>query len=137
MALPGLPCCNLSVLWSLNEGTRGRGSCVSLLSLPSLIEHDDFHLFPSAHGGAAPIRPWDWLQSPEIARQMDIEQISANLSWERINRVKDGNLRVREGGGESGGQLVLLSSLLALLLSCACATMANESVSYRLISTEL
>lgn len=51
VALPGLPYCNLSVLWSLNEGTRERGSCVSLLSLPSLIEHDDFHLFPSACGG--------------------------------------------------------------------------------------
>lgn len=43
-------------------------------------------------GGETLIRPWDWLQSTEIAKQMDIEQISVNLSWERINRVKDGNL---------------------------------------------
>lgn len=51
VALPVLPYCSVCVLWSLNEGTRDRGSCVSLLSLPSLIEHDDFHLFPSAYGG--------------------------------------------------------------------------------------
>lgn len=48
-------------------------------------------------GGEALIRPWDWLQSTEITKQMDIEQISVNLSWERINRVKDGNLCVRAG----------------------------------------
>lgn len=82
-------------------------------------------------GGETLIRPWDWLQSPEITKQMDIEQISVNLSWERINRVKDGNLCVRvgvwgRGGGESGGQLVLLSSLLVLLLSCVCAMMADK-----------
>lgn len=43
------------------------------------------------------IRPRDWLQSTEITKQMDIEQISINLSWERINLVKDGNLCVRAG----------------------------------------
>lgn len=82
-------------------------------------------------GAETLIRARDWLQSPEITKQMDIEQISVNLSWERINRVKDGNLCVRagvwgRGGGESGGQLVLLSSLLVLLLSCVCAMMANK-----------
>lgn len=50
MSLPVLPYCDLSMLQSLNEETRERGSCVSLLSLPLLIEHDDFHLFPSAYG---------------------------------------------------------------------------------------
>lgn len=49
------------------------------------------------------IRPWDWLQSSEITKQMDIEQISVNLSWERINRVKDGNLRVRAGVWKGAG----------------------------------
>lgn len=49
-------------------------------------------------GGEALIRPWDWLQSTEITKQMDIEQISVNLSWERINRVKDGNLCVHACG---------------------------------------
>lgn len=120
MAVPGLPYRGLSVPWSLNEETRERGSCVRLLSLPSLIEHNDFHLFPSACGGEAPIRSWDWLQSTEITKQMDIEQISVNLSWEGINRVKDGNLCVRAGlGGRGGhgGQLVLLSSLSVLPLS--------------------
>lgn len=33
------------------------------------------------------------------------------------------------GGGESGGQLVLLSSLLVLLLSRVCAVMANKASS--------
>ena len=51
VALLVLPYCNLSVPQSLYEEIRERGSCVSLLSLPSLIEHDDFHLFPSAYGG--------------------------------------------------------------------------------------
>lgn len=85
---------------------QGR-EAAAFASCHCLIEHDDFHLFPSACGGEAPIRPWDWLQSTEITKQMDIEQISVNLSWERINRVKDGNLcvRVRAGvWGRAGGE---------------------------------
>ena len=53
-------------------------------------------------GGEALIRPWDWLQSTEITKQMDIEQISVNLSWERINRVKDGNLHACGEGAGAG-----------------------------------
>lgn len=131
--MPGWPYRGLSVPRSLSEETREGGSCVRLLSLPSLIEHNDFHLFPSACGGEAPIRPWDWLQSTEITKQMDIEQISVNLSWEEINRVKDGNLCVRAGlGGRGGrgGQLVRLSSLSVLLLSFLHARCQIRFLSY-------
>lgn len=44
-------------------------------------------------GEVVQIGPWDWLQSTEITKQMDIEQISVNLPWERINQVKDGCVR--------------------------------------------
>lgn len=79
-------------------------------------------------GGEVLLKPGDWLQSLEITKQMDIEQISINLSWERINRVKDGNLGVRgRGGGGSGGQLVLLAAPGVLLLSSMRALVANKA----------
>lgn len=69
-------------------------------------------------GGEALIRPWDWLQSTEITKQMDIEQISVNLSWERINRVKDGNLHACGEGAGAG--MVGSWCCLPLLHSCFC-----------------
>lgn len=49
---------------------------------------------------------------------MDIEQISVNLSWERINRVKDGNLHACGEGAGAG--MVGSWCCLPLLHSCFC-----------------
>ena len=46
-------------------------------------------IFSHLHMGEVVQRgPWDWLQSREITKQMDMEQISINLPRERINQVK-------------------------------------------------
>lgn len=97
-------------------------------------------IFSHLHMGEVVQRgPQDWLQSREITKQMDMEQISINLPRERINQVKMALcvcVRARTRlpalcGGESGGQLVLLLSLQVLILQCLFSCSAVKDVCWQ------